>query len=98
MGRFPYRSSNSMQFCFALYSYDTNTILVELLQNRTAKELVKAYSKIIIYLNNRSYKPNKNFLDNEPSELLQYYNIQLKIKYQLVPPNSHQYNVTERFI
>ena len=97
-GRFPYRSSNGMQYCFVLYSYDTNAILVEPLKNRTAQELLKAYSKIITYLSDRGYKPNMHFLDNEAPDILQRYNIQQKIKYQLVPPNSHRRNAAERAI
>ena len=87
-GRFPYRSSNGMQYCFVLYSHDTNAILVEPLENRTAQELLRAYATIITYLGDRGYKPN----------ILQRYNTQQKIKYQLVPPHSHRRNAAERVI
>ena len=97
-GRFPYEFSNKMQHCFVLYSYGTNTILVKLLKNRTAQELLKAYSKIITYLSDRGYKPNMHFLDNEAPDILQRYNIQQKIKYQLLPPNSHCRNAAEQAI
>ena len=69
-GRFPYQSSNEIQYCFVSYSYDTNAILVELLKNRTAQQLLKAYSTIITYLSDRGYKPKLHFLDNEAPYIL----------------------------
>ena len=74
-GRFLHRSSNGMQYCFVLYSYDTNAILVDSLKNRTAQELLRAYATIITYISDEGYKPNIYFLDNEAPSILQRYNI-----------------------
>ena len=97
-GRFPYRSRNRMQYSFVLYSYDTNAILVEPLKNRTVQDLLRAYATIITCLSDRGYKPNIHFFDNEAPYILQQYNTQQKIKYQLVPPHSYRRNAAERVI
>jgi len=97
-GRFPTTSSNGMQYCFVLYSFDANAILVEPIKQRSASELLRAHQKLVQYLTERGYKPNMHYLDNEAPQCIKSYDVTNKITYQLVPPFSHRRNAAERAI
>ena len=97
-GKFPVKSSRGSQYCFVIYSYDANAIIVYPIKNRNAVELLEAYKKGITYLTMRGFKPNMHFLDNEASSLLKMYNRNKNISFQLAPPHSHRRNAAERAI
>ena len=97
-GKFPTTSSNGMQYCFVLYSFDANAILVEPIKNRSARELLHAHQKFVTFLTQRGYKPNMHYLDNKSPQCIKSYDINNKITYQLVPPFSHRRNAAETAI
>ena len=97
-GKFPTTSSNGMQYCCVLYSFDANAILVEPIKNRSARELLRAHQKLVTFLTQRGYKPNMYYLDNEAPQCIKSYDINNEIKYQFVPPFSHRRNAAERAI
>ena len=54
-GRFPLQSSRGNNYILVSYHYDSNGILAEPLQNRTASLITKAWSKLnTIYANQES--------------------------------------------
>ena len=81
-----------------LYDYDSNVILTEALKTRQGPELLKAYAKIIKYLQARGFHTRVHWLDNEASSAMKTYDQKNHIEYQLVPPHMHQRNVAERAI
>ena len=46
IGKFPVMSGKGSQYCFVMYLYDTNAILICPIRNRSAKELLYAYKKL----------------------------------------------------
>lgn len=97
-GRFPVKSSRGNQYILVAYDYDSNAILTEPLKNRQGKEILRAYTKIIEYLQIRGFKPRTHWLDNEASQAIKDYDRQHNIAYQLVPPHIHRRNAAERAI
>jgi hypothetical protein len=97
-GRFPVTSSRGNKYILVLYAFDPNAILTEPLKNRSASEIVRAYSKLVTYLKRRGFQPQIHWLDNEASILLKDYNTVNNIAYQLVPPHMHRRKAAERAI
>ena len=97
-GRFPIRSSAGNQYIRVLYEYESNAILTEALKTRKGTKILKAYAKIIQYLQNRVFHPRFHWLDNEASNATKTYNQTNQIEYQLVPPHMHRHNDAERSI
>lgn len=69
-GRFPVTSSKGNKYILLLYDYDSNSILVEAMKNRSDTEHLRAYNKLHQYLVDRGFKPVLQKLDNEASEAL----------------------------
>eukprot|EP00957_Ditylum_brightwellii_P020756 1564932-Ditylum_brightwellii.AAC.1 len=59
---YSFRGNN---YFFVIYSYDNNAILVEPIQNRTEKEIMRVFDMIHDYLQQRGLKPKYMRLDNE---------------------------------
>ena len=97
-GRFPVQSSNGNKYIFVLYDYDSNCILTEPIRNRTAIELLRAYSKVQTLLKQCGFTPKLQRLDNEASTILKDYMHEQQIDFQLVPPHMHRRNAAERAI
>jgi hypothetical protein len=74
-GRFPVTSSKGHKYVLILYDFDTSVILTEPLKNRTASEILRAYSTLVTYLRNRGFQPCIHWLGNEASNLLMEYTI-----------------------
>ena len=68
------------------------------MQNLTAGEMIKAYQTLIKCLKTRGFEPKMYILDNECSEEFRIGMNKNGIKFQLVPPNDHRRNVTEKAI
>jgi hypothetical protein len=79
-----------------LYDYDSNAILAQIIKDRAAPELFKAFQVMEQELVARGLKPKLMKLDNEVSKLLKSYLHQQDITFQLVPPYSHRRNSAER--
>jgi hypothetical protein len=81
-----------------LYDYDSNAILAQPINDRTAPELLKAFQFMEQELVARGLKPKLMKLDNKASKLLKDYLHQQDLTFQLVPPYSHRRNSAERAI
>jgi hypothetical protein len=97
-GIFPVVSIKGNNYIMILYDYDSNTILAQLIKDRTAPELLRAFQVMEQELVARGLKPKLMKLDNEASKLLKTYLHQQNITFQLVPPYSHRRNSAERAI
>ena len=73
---------------------DSNAVLAKPMKNRTAKEMIWAYTALIHRINKAGFIPKKHILDNECSEELKTA-IKEKCLLQLVPPGSHRANLAE---
>jgi hypothetical protein len=91
-GHFPKQSSQGNQYIMVLTKSDSLAILVELMKNRSAGEMVQAYQALIDHLNATGIFPLEHILDNKCSALFKQ-QIQLnKMTYQLIPLHDHRRN------
>jgi hypothetical protein len=97
-GRFLVPSSAGNEYFLLLYDYDSNYIHAEPMPSRTAKSIVKAYSKAHATLVTAGLRPQLQRLDNEASALLQQFMQDENIDFQLAPPHLHRRNAAERAI
>ena len=97
-GRFPFVSSKGNQYFVVVYDYDSNLILVEVIPDRNAETITKAYLKIYNMLKKRGRPPKTFILDNEVSGyLVNAFELE-NVNYQKVPPHVHRRNAAERAI
>ena len=81
-----------------MYDYDSNDILVHPMKNRTATEIINAFTFLYERLCRAGLKPRFHKLDNrDPKKLTTKLNDE-KIDYQLVPPHIHRRNPAEHAI
>ena len=99
MGRFPVRSCRFNHYIMLAYHVNTNAILIKPFQSRNDRHRLAAYDRIMDHLKNAGHKVNLQILDNEASKAYKL-NIQDKgnSNFQLVPPNVHRRNASERSI
>ena len=71
---------------------------MEAMKNRSLSETIKTCQALIDRLKRSGIPPTHHVLDNEASaELKQTINVN-EMAYQLVPPDNHHRNITERVI
>ena len=97
-GRFPKQSRTGMNYIMVLAENDSDAILVEGMRNRSAGEMVRAYSVLIGRLHACGIFPTKQVLDNEISQEYKDAIASFDIAYELVPPHNHERNKAERAI
>ena len=73
-------SNKGNQYLFAMYDYDSNSIHVEPMKNKTANSILVAYKIVHSHLCKARLKPKK---------ILKDYMNEQGIDYQLVPPHVH---------
>jgi len=95
-GRFPFISHRGYEYM--LISVFRGYIHVELLKNRTAAELVRAYRATYDFYFALGFSPSIQMLDNETGKELKLFFQEIKVKTEYVPPNSHRRNRAERAI
>lgn len=83
---------------FVLYDYDSNSILVETMKNKTGSEHLRAYEKLYNRLLKAGLLPKLHRLDNECSAEIKEFMTAKNIQIQLVPPGNHRANAAERAI
>ena len=66
-GRFPYQSARGNKYIFILYNYDSNAILKEELNDRTADSLTRAWKNTFARLTHDGHTTQLHVLDNEIS-------------------------------
>ena len=97
-GRFPIPSSRGNNYLMILYDYDSNAILAEPMTNRTSKEILAAYKRLVKKLADAGHHPKLQRIDNECDSALKDYMRSQGIDFQLVPPDDHRRNAAERAI
>ena len=95
-GKFPVKLYRGMQYIMVLLKIDSNGIFVESLRDRTTGELVKAYQTIVDRLKEKGFEPKWHILDNECSAEFKETIAKNGMEYQLVPPNDHRRNISEK--
>ena len=81
-----------------LIKIDSNAILVEAMKNCLAGKIIRAYQVLVERLCSTGLTPKMHILDNECSA---EFKEQIKLnnmKYQLVPPHDHRWNIAEKAI
>jgi hypothetical protein len=81
-----------------LCDYDSNTILMEPIKNRTDGEMIRAYTSLHKKLINTGLKPELQVMDNECYKAFRHYLTDENIYLQLVPPHLHRQNTAKRAI
>ena len=72
-GQFTVRSSVENPYILVLYDYESNAILTEALKIRQGPKILKAYAKIIQYLQDYGFHPRVHWLDNEACNAMKTY-------------------------
>ena len=81
-----------------MYDYNMNTILFLPLRSKSGSEQLSAITRLHDQLSDQGPDTCLHILDNEaPLYVTSYLNTK-RITYQLVPPNVHRRNSTERAI
>jgi hypothetical protein len=81
-----------------LYDYDSNAILSKPLKTRQAGKLTNTWTSLHARLQMHGYAPQLHILDKECSEELKKAFKKYDVRFQLVPPHSHQRKSAERAI
>ena len=97
-GKFPYLSSKGNRYVMVGYHIDANYIFQEPMKNRTERQMIATYQRIVKRMQDGGLSIKKHILDNEISK---EYKIAIKengITHELVPPSDHRRNIAERAI
>jgi hypothetical protein len=97
-GAFPVWSFKNMQFIFAAYIYDLNTIILQPIPSRTNSLFIAAFFEVFAILRACNYQPAMNVMDNKCSKAVEKHIRAHKMDIQLVPPHNHCVNAAERAI
>ncbi len=95
-GCFPKKSSCGSQYITVLTEINSNTILIELIKNRTAGEMIRAYQTLIDQLRTAGIVPKRHILDNKCSQDFKDTIHLHEMTFQLVPPHDHQQNLARK--
>ena len=98
MGKFTHIVRSSNQCLMIACVVDANLILAAPFKTNTKRQLTATYLKIENELGKRGIAINMHVLDNEAPELHKDATEHSKCSYQLVPPNDHRRNASERAI
>ena len=79
-----------------MHLYDCNVILTTVMNNRSNKEMIRAFTSLTKDLKSRGINPGFHFMDNKASTVFKIVIITMDITYQLVPPSNHRANSAER--
>ncbi len=66
-GRFPHLSQSGNQYIMVTYHSDSNLILMEAMRNRTEREIIAAYERIMKRMRKANLTIKKHILDNKAS-------------------------------
>jgi hypothetical protein len=97
-GRFPKKTSRGNQYIMVLTKIDSDAILVELMKNRTAGNMIRAYQTLIDQLRTAGIVPKLHILDNECSQDVKDTIHLNKMTFQPVPLHNHWRNLAEKAI
>ena len=91
----PIRSRSGNDYIMVAYYYDSNTILQAPFSNRKIKHRIRSYNSNMMRLAEQGHQVDVQILDNKFSA---DFNRTRGATYQLVSPNVHQRNISERAI
>ena len=97
-GKFPFLSSKGNRYVMVGYHADANYIFQEAMKNRTERQMIDTYQRIVQRMRAGGLTVKKHILDNEISE---GYKEAIKgndVTHELVPPSDHRRNLAERAI
>ncbi|KAL7529406.1 hypothetical protein ACHAXR_002951 [Thalassiosira sp. AJA248-18] len=97
-GKFPYLSSRGMRYIMVAYHTDPNYIFAEPMRNRTERQMIDAYNKIVKKMKAGGLGIKHHTLDNEISAEYKEAIKNNGATHQLVPPGDHRQNMVERAI
>ena len=98
-GRLPIRSRSGNEYIIIVYHCESNTILQAPFVNRKDTHRIRAYNSILQRLTEKGHQVDVQILDNEVStEFKKTIVDDWNATYQLVPPNFHRRNISERAI
>ena len=81
-----------------MYVYDFNAILTTTMNNRSDKEMIRAFISLTEDLKIRGIHPGFHLIDNKVSTALKLTMATMNIKCQLVLPSNHRANNVDRSI
>ena len=73
-------------------------ILAEPIKSQTGTDILRAYTKMHMYLTQRGFNPRTHWLDNEAAKIMKDFDTDNDVMYQLAPPGMHRCNAAERCI
>ena len=95
-GKLPTQSQRGNKYIMVMVEIDSNAILVEPMNSKKDKEMIRAYDTLILRLKRAGSVPKKHVLDNEVSEAMKnHIRDDLKLNMELVPPGCHRRNAAE---
>eukprot|EP00956_Cyclotella_meneghiniana_P017716 scaffold29109_cov56-Cyclotella_meneghiniana.AAC.5 len=95
-GKFPTQSQRGNKYIMVMVEIDSNAILVEPMNSKKDKEMIRAYDALVLRLKRAGVVPKKHVLDNEVSEAMKnHIRDDLKFTMELVPPGCHRRNAAE---
>ena len=97
-GNFPVRSIDGHTAFFILYDQTTHVILVTPIKDAMGESMVAAFKENIEYLTERGFKRVFHVIDNVASKAIWVYLKEVKEGLQLVDPDDHRANATERAV
>ena len=97
-GRFPVKLSSGNEYVLVGYHYDVNCIIGHPVRNRKAPTLTKSWQHIHNGFSKAGVELDVWVLDNEILHDLKMAFKEEDTAFQLVPPNSHCRNISERAI
>ena len=81
-----------------VYVQDSNSIMLEPKKSKEGTDLTMAYKVIKYTFKDRGLKPKIHILDNECSNTLKTFMAEEEELFQMVPPDIHRINESERYI
>ncbi|KAL7530484.1 hypothetical protein ACHAXR_003518, partial [Thalassiosira sp. AJA248-18] len=97
-GKFPYLSSRGMRYIIVAFHTDPNYIFAEPMRNRTERQTIEAYDKIVKKMKAGGLGIKLHILDNEISAEYKEAIKENRATHQLVPPGDHRRNMAKRAI
>jgi hypothetical protein len=97
-GAFPYTLQQGNRYVMIVIHLDTNYIFCKPMKNRLEDEMIETYQKIINRIKAAGLGLTTHQLNNEASKAYKQCICQNGMMHELVPPDNHNSNLTERAI
>ena len=97
-GKFPHSSSRGINYQMIIHEIDGASTWVEVMKNRTEGEMIEARRRGLKRMRQQGITPAHQVLDKEISQTYKDDIRESGMSYQLVPPDDHRRNITERDI